>query len=120
MSLFSALQLGANTLQVDQIGLQVAGQNIANANTPGYIREQLVLQSASPQKTGNLILGLGVRAQAVQQITDKLLDQRMRSATSDAADTQAQANTYKQIETFLNSLGTSDINSALNDFTASV
>ncbi len=37
MSLFSSIQLANNTLRAQQIGLQVTGQNIANANTPGYI-----------------------------------------------------------------------------------
>ncbi len=120
MSLFSSLQLGANTLQVDQIGLQVAGQNISNANTPGYIRERLLLQTADPQKSGNLILGLGVRAQSVQQVVDKLLDQRLRAATSDAANTQAQADTYQQIETYVGALDSNNLNASLNSFTASV
>ena len=41
MSLFSTIQLARNTLRADQIAIQVVGQNIANANTPGYIREQV-------------------------------------------------------------------------------
>ena len=46
MSLFSSIQLANNTLRATQIGLQVVGQNIANANTPGYIREELITQPA--------------------------------------------------------------------------
>ena len=41
MSLFSSIQMASNSLQIQQIGLQVAGQNIANASTPGYSREQV-------------------------------------------------------------------------------
>ena len=41
MSLFSSIQMAGNALQANDIGLQVVGQNISNANTPGYIREAL-------------------------------------------------------------------------------
>ncbi len=40
MSLFSSIQLANNALIASQIGLQVVGNNIANANTPGYIRKR--------------------------------------------------------------------------------
>ena len=46
MSLFGAIQMGGNTLQAMQIGLQVVGNNIANANTPGYVRQEAVCASA--------------------------------------------------------------------------
>jgi flagellar hook-associated protein 1 len=38
MSLFSSIQLAKNSLLVSQLGLQVTGNNIANANTEGYLR----------------------------------------------------------------------------------
>ena len=42
MSLFGSIQMGGNTLQAMQVGLQVVGNNIANANTPGYVRQEAV------------------------------------------------------------------------------
>ena len=46
MSLFGSLQLASNSMQAQQIGLQVVGQNMANANTPGYSVEQAILTPA--------------------------------------------------------------------------
>ena len=37
MSLLGSIRMAGNTLQADDIALQVVGQNIANANTPGYL-----------------------------------------------------------------------------------
>ncbi len=59
MSLFGSIQLANNALQANQIGLQVTGQNIANANTPGYSREEVILTPAPTQRQGSLLLGLG-------------------------------------------------------------
>ena len=60
MSLFGSIQMGGNTLRAMEIGLHVVGDNIANANTPGYVRQEAIFAPASTQKKGSLILGLGV------------------------------------------------------------
>ena len=85
MSLFSSIQMAGNSLQATQIGLQVTGQNIANANTPGYSREQAIFTPAGSQRQGNLILGLGVKVQAIKQQVDTFLEQRLRNSNSDVA-----------------------------------
>ncbi len=51
MSLFGSIQMGGNTLQAMQIGLQVVGNNIANANTPGYVRQEAVYVPAPVQRS---------------------------------------------------------------------
>ena len=67
MSLFSSIQMAGNTLQIQQIGLQVAGQNIANASTPGYSREVMNLEAGPTQRLGGVLLGTGVQVQSIQQ-----------------------------------------------------
>ncbi len=52
MSLYSSITMAANSLQANQIAMQVVGQNIANANTPGYLREEVVLTPAPTQRHG--------------------------------------------------------------------
>jgi len=98
MSLFGSIQLGANSLRADQVAMQVVGQNIANASTPGYIREEAVLTPASGQRIGNYVLGLGVEVEAIVQKIDKFLEERLRGAVSDSSSAEAQQNTYTQLE----------------------
>ncbi len=66
MSLFASIQQSANALTVAQLGLNVTGNNIANANTPGYIRQELLQTTAVGYKYGDITLGYGVRAQGVR------------------------------------------------------
>src|SRR4051812_45644492 len=73
MSLFGAVQMAGNTLQAMQIGLQVVGNNISNANTPGYIRQQANFTPTGVQKQGDLILGLGVRVDSITEQVDKFV-----------------------------------------------
>lgn len=120
MSLTSSLQLASNALQAQQIALQVIGQNIANASTPGYAREEAVLTPAPTQRLGNITLGLGVQVLGVVQKVDKFLEERLRSASSDRASSEAQEKAYAQLEGVLGQLQDTDLNSTLNRFFASV
>lgn len=120
MTLFSSLQVANNSLLAAQIGLQVAGNNIANANTPGYIRQQVVLTPAPTQKYGGLLLGLGVEVQAIIQQTDRFLEERLRTASSDLANTETQEKTYVQLESLLGELSDTDLSSSLSNFFNSI
>jgi flagellar hook-associated protein 1 FlgK len=120
MSLFSAIQLANNALRAQQIGLQVTGQNIANANTPGYIREEVVFNPAPTQRQGGLLLGLGVEVTAVVQKIDLFLEERLRGAQSDRAGNEVQEQTYLQLESVVGELSDTDLSTALNSFFSSI
>jgi flagellar hook-associated protein 1 len=120
MSLFSSIQMASNTLQIQQIGLQVAGQNIANASTPGYSREELQLEAGPTQRVGGLLEGTGVQVLALTQDVDKFLNERVRGATSDQTGTALTTQTYQQLESLFGELDSSNLGSALTDFTSSI
>ena len=104
MSLFGSIQMGGNTLRAMQIGLHVVGNNIANANTPGFIREEVVYQTAPVMRKGNLILGLGVEIAGIVQKVDHFIQDRLIGARSDRAAAEAAAQAYRDIESVLDAL----------------
>ncbi len=120
MSLFGSLQLAKNSLLVTQLGIQVAGNNIANAATPGYIRQDINLTPAPAQKKGDLLLGLGVRIEGIVQKVDKFLEERLRGANSDLAKGETEENVYLELEALIGELGDTDISTSLTDFFASI
>jgi flagellar hook-associated protein 1 FlgK len=120
MSLLGAIRLASNTLRADQIALQVVGQNLANANTPGYIREETILSPAPTQRMGNLLLGMGVQVDAVVQKVDKFLEERLRGAVSDQASAEAQESTYQQLEQLIGGLNDNNISAAMTTFFNSI
>lgn len=87
MSSLSSLTKAVSGLTAAQKGLQVTGHNISNANTKGYIRQQL-LQSDSAYltigKNGgySMQVGLGVTPDEIRQIRDELADKRLRTENS--------------------------------------
>jgi flagellar hook-associated protein 1 len=117
MSLFGAIQMGGNTLRAMQIGLHVVGNNIANANTPGFIREEVVYAPAPLMRKGNLILGLGVQVDGIIQKVDKFVLERLAGARGDRAAAEAQEDIYRDIEVLLNEVSAEGgLSSALTGF----
>ena len=120
MSLYSSIRMANNTLRSNQIAMQVVGQNIANANTPGYIREEVIFSPAPTQKVGGLLLGMGVEVQAVVQKIDLFLEERLRWSASDRAGAEVSEQTYSQLEGVINELGDTDLSTSMNDFFSSI
>jgi flagellar hook-associated protein 1 FlgK len=121
MSLFGSIQMGGNTLQAMQIGLQVVGNNIANANTPGYVRQEAIYAPAPVQRIGGVVLGTGVKVQGIVEKLDKFVQDRLIGAQGDRANAEVQEQTYRDLETLLNEIADSgDLSSALTGFFNSV
>ncbi len=74
------LSAGLRALTAARLGIETAGQNVANANTPGYTRQQ-VLQSASLPFTfgNNLQIGTGVEVSDIRRLSDAGLERRLRT-----------------------------------------
>jgi flagellar hook-associated protein 1 FlgK len=120
MSLIGTIQQSAGALQAAQIGLQVVGNNIANANTSGYIRQQLEQASASAVRDGGLIKGLGVRTTGIVQNIDKALAERMYSAKSALDGAEALQRAYAQLEELTTDLDNSGLSQQLSLFNNSL
>ncbi|QDU90315.1 Flagellar hook-associated protein 1 [Pirellulimonas nuda] len=120
MSLFGSLQLAGNTLRAMQIGLQVVGNNIANANTEGFIREEAVYAPAPVQRIGNLTIGLGVEVEAIVQKADRFVTDRLRDAAGDRAGANIETAAYRDLETLLGELSDSDLSTAFTSFFNSI
>ena len=54
------MQIGTRALFANYAALQTTGHNIANANTEGYSRQSLELETAGGQFTGSGFFGKGV------------------------------------------------------------
>lgn len=120
MTLLGTLQTASNALQAASLGLQVTGNNIANANNPDYIRQRLVQLPAPAVPRGNLLLGMGTKVEGVVQILDQFLAERLRAAGSDVARSQTLAEAYRGLEAVINELGDHDLSTALTAFFGSL
>ena len=122
ISSFLTLNTALSGVEAAQEELDTTGQNITNANTPGYERqvtnlvESPSLNIAGAAANGALQLGTGVTVTSVTNVGDPYLDAAWRqqnAATNGANTTQ----TYmQQIQTALNEPGSSGISAQLASF----
>lgn len=110
MGLFGTIQQSAGALNAAQVGLQVVGNNIANANTEGYIRTRLEQTPATAFRQGGLIKGQGVRPTGVKQIIDQALAERMFNAKTAVEGSQALQSAYNQLEELASDLDGGGLN----------
>ncbi len=121
MTLLSTIQLAKNALFAAQTGVQVAANNIANADTPGYVREKMVVTPAPTQRLGGTIIaGSGVQVQGIVRQVDQYLQQRLRTATSDMASGEATEQIYVELESAIGELSDNDLSTALTNFFNSI
>jgi flagellar hook-associated protein 1 len=86
MSLTLALQTATTGLQAAQAGLSAVSDNIANVNTPGYVRKQIVQQPLVVAGAG-----AGVDVTGVTRVTNQYLQSASMTAGSDASRYSAYA-----------------------------
>ena len=83
MSSFSGLSTALSSLNAQRQALEVAGQNVANANTVGYTRQRADMTSVEPQTkpslfSGGLATGTGVKVSGELRSGDIALDSALR------------------------------------------
>ena len=76
------LKIGLSALLTQQRALAVTSNNIANASTPGYSRQRIELGERAAQRLGSGFVGTGVDAVLVRRLSDDILAQQLRSASS--------------------------------------
>lgn len=120
MGLNAALSMAKQSLEIFSTGIQVSGQNISNAGTPGYIREELILDAADPFRQGALVLGTGVEVSGIQQQIDLFLETRIHSANTEFSSIEERDLIYKQLEAELRELTEGDLSTGLNEFLSTI
>ncbi|MTI61569.1 MAG: flagellar hook-associated protein FlgK [Firmicutes bacterium] len=124
-STFSGLSTALSGLQTQQKALETTGHNIANADTEGYSRQQVVQTASSPYAsvgiyTGTAVgqTGTGVEVDAIERITDQFINAQINEETQDQAYWEKMLEGLSQIESIFNESTSSEsgLDDALNDF----
>jgi flagellar hook-associated protein 1 FlgK len=123
-STFSGITTALNALMAHRQSIDVAGQNVANANTVGYTRQRADLTAVSATGHGGLFTkidapGWGVEVTSVTRIVDGFVDSRQRDAHASSAFADAVQGAWTGIEQIVNEPSTTGISAQLSDFWAS-
>ncbi len=94
-NIYSASLSGMNAAQY---GISTTQHNIANASTPGYSRQMLVLNSRIAQGSGSGFVGQGVDVTGVKRNYDQFLTTQVRQEQSQASYLSSYLGAMKQID----------------------
>ncbi len=119
MSLGSILNVARNAMNAQQAAVQVASQNISNAQTDGYTRERIELTAAVPTTYPWGTVGNGVSIADVTRTRDALLDTSFRSESADAGAASTTSAALQQIQTIFNEPSDNGLAATLDKFWSS-
>ena len=116
-----ALQMAKTAMQAQRMGLEVAGNNVSNANNEDYSRRRVRLVSNPDIRLAqHITMGTGVGVSGTERIVDVFLIDRLREAGSECASLDQQRQTLRRIEGIYNELGDSDLSTMMNGFFSAV
>lgn len=119
MGLTGAFQIGRSALSASSLALQITGNNLANAATPGYSRQLVGLAGVGDTRYGGFLTGGGVRVSGIQRQIDAALQARTWAGISAEANAGVDMQVLAQLESTLNELTDNDLSSEFDRFFSS-
>ena len=105
---YNGLQTALSGLEAAQAAIDTTGQNIANANTPGYSRQRVVQTENNPLTipalsiTGQSVqVGTGVDITTISRIRDQFLDSQYRSQNTTTSGNNTTSTLLSQVQAAL-------------------
>ena len=109
------LGISSNALGAYQRALSTVSNNIANVNTEGYSRQDVVLKDTAPSKSANNFFGTGVALEAVKRQFDAFAESNLRNSTSDLSSQKPMVDYTKRVMDIMGDKSVG-LSSALDDF----
>ncbi len=123
--IFYGLEIARRGLTVSQRAITLTGHNVANADTEGYTRQRLVIESIYP-KTGNrfsgtFAIGGGADTKCIEQMRSDYLDRQLRGEYSALGQWSTRSEELQFVESILDETSTTgSLSAVLADFYKSI
>lgn len=122
-STFMGLEIARRGLTAQQSALSVTGQNISNANTPGYSRQKVNFTQTEPYPSMGMDreqipgqMGTGVSADSIQRVRDGFLDVQYRTENNKVGYWQARSDALSKLEGVMNEPSDSGLANTMDQF----
>ena len=116
MSLSQALSIAMSGLRANQLGLSLTSSNVANSDTPGYIRK-----TVNQIQTSSGSIGAGVAVTGVNRELDLYLQQQIRTEQSGASYADLRSSILSSLQSIYGTPGgTGTLETAFNNLVTAV
>ncbi len=116
MNLYSALELGKNSMLAQQEVFQLIGHNIANVNTEGYSRQVAYMESVRPSVIGLTDGGRGVKLTNIFAVRDRFIDSQIIDRQQYKGKNETMSSIMSTIETLFDESSGLGISDSLTNF----
>lgn len=116
MSLLGIFDIGKSAIFASQTALNVAGHNISNVNTPGYSRQELILEPAAAVSIGGNHLGRGVTTPDVRRHYDQFLQSQLLQQKQSYGRSLSLGEGLGHAEQIFNEASGMGLSTAISDF----
>lgn len=110
------LNIGKSGLFAAKKSMSTTSHNIANANTEGYSRQQVRLETSPAISEGNYVLGNGVDIQSVRRSHDELIEKKLNTSLSNNKFNEERTLQLSHVEEIFNEINSEGMNKVLNRF----
>jgi len=110
------LEIARSAFMTTRAALDVNAQNVANAQTPGYLRQRVVLApiaQGDPQGRG---VGSGVTVQTIERLRNQCLEAQINHQEGQLGQNQARSDSLTRVQSAFTDLDGSGISAALGSF----
>ncbi len=117
MSMLGILNIGTTALLASQSALNTTSNNVANASTPGYTRQQVQLSSVASGLLGiNGTSGNGVMVTDITRLYDSFTTLQLRAEKSNSSYWDTYSNYAGSVENTFNETSDTGLSAAITDF----
>ncbi|WP_346928212.1 flagellar hook-associated protein FlgK [Clostridium sp.] len=116
--LFATLNTSKGGMFAQQQYINVTSHNISNANTPGFSRQHIVLQTARPQTIAGGVgqIGTGVTVSSIERTRNQFLDFQIRKESSHLGNYGVRQDYLSEIEGIFNEPSDTGISELMSEF----
>jgi flagellar hook-associated protein 1 FlgK len=115
-SVYGIFNSALSALYTYTSAIDVISTNIGNVETPGYSRQQAVIQATAPINTINGVIGTGVEVTNVQRVYNAFLTTQLRIANQDMGKWSAQQESLDAVEVVFSDSSDSGLSSTMASF----
>jgi flagellar hook-associated protein 1 FlgK len=118
MSLFFGINIALKGMMAQQTALSVTSHNIANANTEGYSRQRVSLETSYPVSgiVSEAQLGSGVQVSGIERVRREFFDHQVRKESSSLENQNTVYDTLQLVENVFMEPSETGFNQQLEEF----
>lgn len=114
--LFHSLNIGSESLFASRQGVDTAGHNIANAQTEGFSRQRVNLETRQPSESRGVVIGNGVFVKNITRAHDQFLEKQINDTNQDSGQSTARFDSMKPLESIYSPELGNNVSSEIDKF----